>query len=415
MPLLVSEIEAALATYKHPEVSFYGVLNEVLPRMAQLGIWKDLTYEESQILDEDQSFYSIPEGAESVLYVLTNNSPTPVSPLWQDYRTLGATSGRPGADYGFIDAGYGATKEVLDADEVYGLFAFPAHNWGDVTQFDSVTALTGKEVVKVRYTNWEGFDKESVDTLAATANGQALSAFGVKNISSIEVENVTVPVQIVAMSPQTLGHIANNSPPGDYKAHTLTISADNDFVYDSAYSYKDVIIVNPAAGDPGDISFTYVSPTSMTATSTNAITLDYPVMLYGVDSHISSSRTKGLVATGYTTSFRELARVSRGYGAVRYRRFRIGNNGNNFHALYRRKITKIAAGDDLVYIDDIAALKMAIMAHTAEYNNDRNAAKSLWEDVKQILDDDLAESLGAATPTINIQPFGGQPGVPALQ
>ncbi len=417
VPLFVSDLETQLGTYVHPKLEFRDVLNEVLPQLASRGIWKDLTFEGTISLESTDRFFTLPESADSVLFGMSNNRPTSVQPLWQGYVATGASSGRLGEWYGVEDAGFVSTKSVLSAEYNYCVYALPDFRWGemdDLTEVRTDSPFIGTETVTFVYENWEGVVKTVTDTLAASSAPQLLSPRAIRNIQSISYTGVTVPVRLIAVPIKHFGLFSAPggsvlavepipelpsayttllpSPPTAFLAYSLT----NDAVSIDSTTKLGTTVTDASIADT-----TYAGPTPVS---------DHPVML--LDTGIA---TDVLLKEDTAEDAKSIAVIGSGTGIIRYRAFRVHTPGNTLHLLFRRKIPKFTSDADIVYLDNISALKYAILANTAEYNNDQTAAKDWWDTAEGELNRELSKSLGAATPNIQYDPSGGQGSIESFQ
>jgi len=109
---------------------FRKELNLALPRLYNIGMWRDLLFEE--VVTTTASTFTIPDNAESIISALvdpdgssTNYSyPNPVYSQHHDYRIAGRND-RAGKNtlsvFGIVDDGYSATVEEPVADKTYSL------------------------------------------------------------------------------------------------------------------------------------------------------------------------------------------------------------------------------------------------------------------------------------------------------
>lgn len=114
MPALTySQIESALGSYKDPEVEFKSVVNQVIPRLYSMGIYRDLTIQyQLPVID---GCITLPRDAESVLMFQKDLAPNRVRSMWHDFKAAGMTGLDDPSIWGLIDAGYHATSRLLSA------------------------------------------------------------------------------------------------------------------------------------------------------------------------------------------------------------------------------------------------------------------------------------------------------------
>lgn len=91
-------------------------LQQVLPRLYAMGLWRDLTYEVS--LSGARGYVNLPLDTDSVLACTVNDNPRPVRSLWHDVRISGR-SATLSTYYGIVDDGY--TPVLLDLPDVQGV------------------------------------------------------------------------------------------------------------------------------------------------------------------------------------------------------------------------------------------------------------------------------------------------------
>ena len=451
VPTPVTDLETALSRYVHPDFRFYDVMNEVLPRLASKGLWRDMTLQVSQTLQSDQYVHAVPDVAEAPLFCLHNNSIAPVRGLWHDYIALGATGNNPGPEFGFIDAGFGPTKELLASTSTYSIYAIVAHDWREfIDANDELHTLppdfptfTGNERVKITYVNYLGITESTNDLFSAIVGGHAfepyclrLSPGGVREIVSIEYEDITVPISLIAVPIRVAGSSAFDGNTNllmtneDFTPLPFNSTTDfNDSTFDDALVYGitvNALVPRTGAGvaalinsvdednvdcdvaDLGDAFadtiVEFVHPAHLRTTFYSTVPCEY---------NSDAALVNGTVTAD--TDNREIARIERGWGFTRYRHFRTGASGLNLHTLYKRKQPKLTEPSDLVYLSNIAAIKFAIMAHAAEFESDMKAANAYWKQAKDVLDQELTDSLGSAKPVVQFEPFGGQLSTPAIQ
>ena len=128
MPALtLSAINQSLNDYVRPDFDFVTSLNMVLPRLYNMGYWRDLVYDETIVTDH--SYFSLPDDAESLLGATVDDNTTDIRSLWHDYRLSGSGSltnaNGPDPLYGVIDDGYAPTIIDLDRAEEYTLYLRP--------------------------------------------------------------------------------------------------------------------------------------------------------------------------------------------------------------------------------------------------------------------------------------------------
>ena len=424
MPKFVSEIETSLSAYVHPQLEFMDVLNEVLPQLASRGIWKDLTKEVTITLPSASTrFFTLPLDTDSLLYAMADNIPTDVRPLWNAFVNAGASSARMGTWFGVEDAGFSPTEEILSEKYTYGLFLFPSQRGWDETDppvpFYTVDAFTGDERIIVEYENWEGVGQTKEFTPRAVASPQGV-VHGVRSIRAIRYLNFSVPGTLIAVPIPSYGLLSYDSGGApDTQIDTL----DNNLVDDFSttvtggtarvYSLDQDTTFQTAASEGGLGSFVTKTETELTGDISGTWggtdpTDDRPAAVYNGSLFSGMETERG---TDYLRLFSDLE----GSGTLRYNLFRMQASGTKVQALCRRAIPKYSLNSELVYIDNISALKYAFLANTAEYNNDVTQADAWWARAERELNNDLKRYLGAATPKPQFDPSGGMGPVEAIQ
>lgn len=416
MPKFVSDLEASLSGYVHPDLNFLDVLNEVLPQLASRGVWKDLTFEESIALVNADRFFTLPENADSILHAIVNNEPTSVRPLWNSFVNTGNSNGRMGHWYGVEDAGYAPTKDVLSNEYYYALYIMPNFRWGemeDQTDVRTDSAFAGAETVTIEYENWEGIIRTSTDTMAATSNPTLLSPRAVRNIRSISYDGfATVPALVVAVPVKHFG-LFERTGSGPYGCRITPIpELPSSYTgLGSATITLDVFsLLDSVTISDHDISMTSITDSELSGTAyTGGDTSGHPVMIVS-----TTHETEAKLRTGYAEDDSKKMAILEGTGIVRYRLFRQQDPGNTVHLLLRRKIPKFTEHNEIVYLDNVSALKYAILANTAEFNNDAIQARIWWAEAERELNAELDKTLGAAHPQVLFDPSGGQGSVESI-
>jgi len=106
-------LDAGAAT----DADWYKALNEVMPRIYQMGFWRDMmtTLEEQ---DVSSGYFTLPAddastgvGYDSILAAILDDSPTVLYSIWHDYRMFGEPSTTAASDVtslmtGVFDDGY---------------------------------------------------------------------------------------------------------------------------------------------------------------------------------------------------------------------------------------------------------------------------------------------------------------------
>ena len=188
---------------------FRKELNLALPRLYNMGMWRDLLFE--HVVTTTASTFTIPDNAESIISALVDpdgsstdySYPNPVRSQHHDYRIAGRND-RAGdhtlSAFGIVDDGYSATVEEPVADKTYSLRLAP---------INPATALPASGLIYVTFsdgtnTSKLGTDESSADGGKFTCDGSAaLNTVSVTSditsISEIRVWTIelSAPVQLL--------------------------------------------------------------------------------------------------------------------------------------------------------------------------------------------------------------------------
>ena len=205
MAKTVAQLEAILGAYKPLRISTFTLaLAQVLPRIYDMGLWRDLTYEIS--LDGSRGYVSLPEDAAAVLACTINDRPRATRSLYHDVRLTGRHA-MLSSYYGIVDDGfYPVLVDMWDAqgeateDDVTGidfLYLVPQGSttttWtaapaGTVTVATNYATQTGTQSVSGVYSN--------VNPLASgTLKIDPTSTFS--RIISITYSDIAVPLDLI--------------------------------------------------------------------------------------------------------------------------------------------------------------------------------------------------------------------------
>ena len=190
---------------------FRKELNLALPRLYNIGMWRDLVFE--HVVTTTASTFTIPDNAESIISALVDTDgsstdysyPNPVYSQHHDYRMAGRND-RAGEHtlsmFGIVDDGYSATVEEPVADKTYSLRLAP---------ISPSTNLPASGVIYVTFsdgtnTSKIGTDESSADGGKFTCDGTTglntvLVTSDITSISEIRVDDnttdLTAPVQLL--------------------------------------------------------------------------------------------------------------------------------------------------------------------------------------------------------------------------
>ena len=111
-----------------------------------------------------------------------------------------------------------------------------------------------------------------------------------------------------------------------------------------------------------------------------------------------------------------LARI-KGDGVARYRRFRFSNSGSevrNVKLLLKRAWQPVMSQDDIMHLGNLNAIKHGLLGMLAEDNADLERAQYHWTICRQLLDEELDASRGAAKPKLTVKPAGNNFHIPNI-
>lgn len=188
----VAQLEEILGAYVPPGSSdFASGLRQVLPRLHDIGLWRDLAYEVS--LSGQYGYVSLPADTDAVLACTVNNYPRMARSMWHDIRITGRQA-TLSTQYGVVDAGWfpvlldmcdaqGTTvAEPVTDNALLGLVS------GTATPFTS-SGFLGH--VDIRVSPTETLAQSESGNLAFTHTGEFTA------ITDITYNDVKFPVDLV--------------------------------------------------------------------------------------------------------------------------------------------------------------------------------------------------------------------------
>jgi hypothetical protein len=114
----VSQLQSKLGQYVEPNGDFVAAIEQVLPRLYNLGLWRDLVFETS--VPAPHGYISLPEDVDAVLGCTINDNPRPTRSMWHDIRIVGRNA-ELSPYFGIVDDGFHPVlldmKEVQDVEE----------------------------------------------------------------------------------------------------------------------------------------------------------------------------------------------------------------------------------------------------------------------------------------------------------
>lgn len=192
----VSQLEDILGEYVKPGGSFTAALSQVLPRLYEMGLWRDTTYETS--LDGQHGYVSLPHDTDAVIAATVNNYPRPVRSMWHDVRIVGRQAA-VSALFGIVDDGYKPVQiEMLD---VQGLDLIadvvPADRLDLVTPGGTVSPADLSCTITVETDDSTGAPDQKTDAAYVTTQFRIDPANTFSEIKSIRYYDVPVPLNLI--------------------------------------------------------------------------------------------------------------------------------------------------------------------------------------------------------------------------
>jgi hypothetical protein len=204
-----SQLNQILGEYVQPGgKSFAAAMQQVLPRLHDLGLWRDLVYEIS--IDASLGYVALPVDIDAVLVCTVNDLPRPLRSLWSDIRISGRLAVLSGW-YGVVDAGYFPVMrdltDVTTYDAETGLDTLQGFLAGSNT---AATTLTGEIVIETDTFNSTGTSQTLTQTITSSLTFAGEDSFS--QIKAIRYNNVNVSVDLVI--PTATGEIVATVPEG---------------------------------------------------------------------------------------------------------------------------------------------------------------------------------------------------------
>ena len=107
----------------------------------------------------------------------------------------------------------------------------------------------------------------------------------------------------------------------------------------------------------------------------------------------------------------------KGDGVARYRRFRFHNSDSsvkNVKLLLKRAWEPVLTQDDIMYLGNLNVIKHGLLGMLAEDNADLERAQYHWTICRQLLDEELDATRGAAKPKVTVRPAGNNFNTPNI-
>lgn len=192
----VAQLETLLGEYVRPNGSFTAAMSQVLPRLYEMGLWRDTTYEVS--LDGQYGYVSLPHDTDSVLAATVNNYPRPVRSMWHDVRIVGR---QPAVSslFGVIDDGFKPVLiEMLDVQGVDLIASVAPLSRLDIVSRGGATSPTGLScTITVVTDDSTGASDQTTDAAYVATQLRVDTANTFSAIRSIRYYDVTTPLDVI--------------------------------------------------------------------------------------------------------------------------------------------------------------------------------------------------------------------------
>lgn len=181
-------------------------MRQVLPRMNDMGLWRDMAYEVS--LTGELGYVSLPSETDAVLACTINNFPRNTRSLWHDVRIVGRTASLSGY-FGIVDAGY--FPVLMDMEDVQGE---ETADLAAVTTFDAdlsgtttTATLTGQiTIVGLTATGERVILTQNTSTFTADPGIVSISSITYDETSeAVDITDPNFPTKIITTIPAGSG------------------------------------------------------------------------------------------------------------------------------------------------------------------------------------------------------------------
>jgi len=375
---------------------FLKELNLALPRLHNMGLWRDLVFEYT--ISTTDGTFTLPDYAESVISALVDNDPERVRAQFHDYSLVGRNDdGNTLSAFGIVDDGYAPTvNELPSSDDFtgYQIAAYP------VFPNVALPSVSGSANIVVLYEVLAG--QKTGDISCDGSADDSLSDTDVQNVTEIRVagDDLTADVDIVAV------------PRGYTTDPTLTLSG-------TTITQSGTVITVPVTDASDVVVGDIISLTGWPVSLPGYVYPNTEYRVTGVDTDndkvylYRTTDSETWTADGDSKIIHypvlRLATVREPDYVARYRRFRIANSNSQkvtMRLLLKRKFKKLLDSTSVIYLSSLSAIKHAMLGNTAEDNADLERANYHWGVCRAILDEQLDAHRGAAKPTVKFDPSG---------
>ena len=400
---------------------FRKELNLALPRLYNMGMWRDLLFE--HVVSTSDGTFTIPDHAESVIAALLDPTgdtvdysyPQEIRSQFHDYNIMGRND-RAGentlAAFGIVDDGYSPTIEEVTAPSGFTGYQIAVH---PIFPNVAVPTVAGTENLIINYSVLAG-----AKTATLSLGGESVVNVGdydVQNVSQIKVGGVSLGEDVdVVVVPRgyggSVGSAVNDSHP------SLTLAGITDSAPLGSFTQSANVITVPVT-DASDVSVGDIININGFPNSTGGVNANTEYRVTGVDKtnnkvflYRSVSATDTWAADSDSKVFHypvtKLAVVNAAGTVSRFRRYRVDVNNQkaSLRLLLKRKFVTLVDENDVIHVSSLSAIKHAMLGNIAEENADLERANYHWSVCRNILDEQLDAHRGAAKPAIRFDPSG---------
>ena len=401
---------------------FRKELNLALPRLYNMGMWRDLLFE--HVVTTSDGTFTIPDNAESVIAALLDptgdsvdySSPQEIRAQFHDYNIVGRDD-RNGentlAAFGIVDDGYSPTIENIspleDSENISGYYIAAFPTFPDTNLPTNVA--NGRKVI-VEYAVKAGV-KTGTFSMDGTAS-QFFTDLDTVNVHSIKTgrNDLGADVKIVAITLFSAGH--DNS-----------VTLNGTIIQQGATGVPSNTVQVPLTDTSNIEVGDYLSFASWDASNSfgdGGVEIDTVGNFYEVSGVVKSTNTVHIIrnvadveqwtaSVGSTIKHHpavQLGNVRAPNKVCRYRRYRVdhANRKVKLRLLLKRKFVELLDPEDLIHVSSISAIKHAMLGNIAEENADLERANYHWGVCRGVLAEPLDAHRGAAKPAIRFDPSG---------
>ena len=393
---------------------FRKELNLALPRLYNMGLWRDLLFE--HVVSTSDGTFTIPAHAESIVAALldpTGDSvdysyPQKIRSQFHDYNIVGRND-RDGentlASFGIVDDGYSPTIEEITAPSGFTGYQIAVY---PIFPNVAVPTVAGTENLIINYSVLAG-----AKTATLSLGGESVvnvGDFDVQNVSQIKVGGVSLGEDVdVVVVPRgyggSVGSAVNDSHPSLTLAGTTFTQSANVITVPvtdaSGVAVGDIININGFPNSTGGVNANTEYRVTGVDKTNNKVFLYRSVSATDTWTANSSSKVFHYPVT-------KLAVVNAAGTVSRFRRYRVDVNNKkaSLRLLLKRKFVTLVDENDVIHVSSLSAIKHAMLGNIAEENADLERANCHWSVCRGVLDEQLDAHRGAAKPAVRFDPAG---------